>query len=402
MSIPNAQLLFDGVISGLAVALLAVAILLVYRANRVINFAVADMGAVGATLFAVLNVRFGVPYWVALPISLAAGALLGALAEIAVVRRLFYAPRVILLVATIGIAQLAQAITSVLPSLDDYAGKPYPLPWRGHWNVTDSFMLSGPEISVLVVVPALVIALTLVLNRTVIGKTVLASAENAELARLQGVNPKLVSTAVWTASGLIGTFCMILISGQNGSVGQIAALGPTTLVQAMAAAVVARMRSFRLAVLVGVLLGVVQVFVSFNYSQITGLMNLLVLALVLVAVFFVSRSGTGLETSSFSFAPRAKAIPERLRGLWWVRSLDRLPLLLLLVVGVAAPLWTDLASRQVLYTTILAFAICALSVTILTGWAGQLSLGQFAFVGFGAMGTVALHNRGMPFAIAVM
>ena len=59
MSIPNAQLLFDGIISGLAVALLAVAILLVYRANRVINFAVADMGAVGATLFAVLNVRFG-------------------------------------------------------------------------------------------------------------------------------------------------------------------------------------------------------------------------------------------------------------------------------------------------------------------------------------------------------
>src|SRR5690606_27578513 len=48
------------------------------------------------------------------------------------------------------------------------------------------------------------------------------------------------------------------------------------------------------------------------------------------------------------------------------------------------------------------FTVVALSVTILTGWAGQLSLGQFAFVGIGAMGTASLVERGMPFGIAVV
>src|SRR5947209_16015271 len=104
MDLPTTQLLFDGAVTGLVIGLLAMCIVLVHRSTRVINFAVANMGLVGSVLFALLVVRYHVPYWAALAVSLTLGALLGAIIDLAVVRRLFNAPRVIVLVATIGIA----------------------------------------------------------------------------------------------------------------------------------------------------------------------------------------------------------------------------------------------------------------------------------------------------------
>ena len=81
-----------------------------------------------------------------------------------------------------------------------------------------------------------------------------------------------------------------------------------------------------------------------------------------------------------------------------MRNLDRGALLLLGIAAVALPLVVTQPSRHLLYTTILVFALCGLSLTILTGWAGQLSLGQMAFAGIGALIAAAL-NRGMTFDI---
>ena len=80
-----------------------------------------------------------------------------------------------------------------------------------------------------------------------------------------------------------------------------------------------------------------------------------------------------------------------------------------LVVGAAVAFaavccrWSRPESSQTfLFSRMLIFALVALSVTVLTGWAGQLSLGQFAFVGLGAMTTARWSSRGMPFGAAVV
>ncbi|MBL7496349.1 ATP-binding cassette domain-containing protein [Frankia sp. CNm7] len=397
MQMPTTQLLFDGAVSGLVIGLLAIGIVLVHRSSRVINFAVANMGLVGSVLFALLVVRWNVPYWIALVIALVVGTAFGALVDLAVVRRLFAAPRVILLVATIGVAQLALTIVTALPDLDDYPTENYPVPWGGTWSPVDGLRITGAQLSVLITVPLVAILLGLFLSRTVLGRTVRASASNPELARLQGISPKLVSTAMWALAGLIGTLCLIMISAQNKSLSQIATLGPTTLLRALAAAVLARMVSLRIALLAGVVLGLLQSFIQFNWLDQPGLTDLVVFLLVLAAVFLVSRS-RDTEASSFSFAPKAAPIPERLRDLWWVRQLERAPLLALGALAVVLPLLVPQASRQLLYTIILCYAICAASVTILTGWAGQLSLGQMAFAGLGAL-TAAALNRGMQIPV---
>ena len=96
---------------GLVIALVAMGIVLVYRSSRVINFAVGNMGVPATALFAVMVGVHGWPYWPSLAIALVLGTLTGVLIELAVIRRLFKAPRVIVLVATIGVAQLCEAIT---------------------------------------------------------------------------------------------------------------------------------------------------------------------------------------------------------------------------------------------------------------------------------------------------
>ncbi|ONH52059.1 ABC transporter [Frankia sp. CcI49] len=397
MQMPTTQLLFDGAVTGLVIGLLAIGIVLVHRSTRVINFAVANMGLVGSVLFALLVVRWNVPYWIALAIALVVGTAFGALVDLAVIRRLFQAPRVILVAATIGVAQLALTIVTGLPDLDDHASESYPVPWGGTWSPVDGLRISGAQLSVLVVVPLVAIGLGLFLSRTVLGRTVRAAAGNPELARLQGISPKAVSTAMWSVAGMVATLCLILISAQNESLTQITTLGPTTLVRALAAAVIARMASLWIALLAGVALGLLQSFVQFNWLDQPGLTDLVILGLVLAAVFWASR-GRDTPTSSFSFAPKAAPIPERLRDLWWVRQLERAPLLALGVLALVLPLLVTQSSRQLLYTVILCYAICAASVTVLTGWAGQLSLGQMAFAGLGALTAAALH-RGLEISV---
>ena len=392
MQMPTLQLLFDGAVTGLVIGLLAMGIVLVHRSTRVINFAVANMGLVGSVLFALLVVRWDVPYWIALVVALGAGALFGAVVELTVVRRLFTAPRVIVLVATIGVAQLALTVVTAYPDLDDYTDEFYPVPWNGTWRPFDNLQVSAAQISILATVPIAAIVLSWFLGRTVLGKTVRASADNPELARLNGISPKVVSTAVWASAGLLGTLCLILISAQNKSLTQITTLGPTTLLRALAAAVIARMTSFRIALLAGVGLGVLQSVIQFNWLDQPGLTDMVVLVIVLAAVFFVS-GGRDTDTSSFSFAPKVKPVPERLREVWWVRNLERAGFGSLALIGAVVPLLVAQPSRHLLYTVILGYAICAASVTVLTGWAGQLSLGQMAFAGLGAL-TAATLVRG--------
>jgi ABC-type branched-subunit amino acid transport system ATPase component/ABC-type branched-subunit amino acid transport system permease subunit len=390
------QLLLNGVTDGLIIGVLGMGIVLIHRTTKVINFAVASMGLVGSGLLADLVLDYRVPFLAALPIALAVGTLFALLAERIVIRRLFYAPRVIVLVATIGIAQLALTVAALLPQIRNPAAT-YPVVSAGVWRLSATVQVTGTQIAIAVVVPVIAVALSLLLNRTVLGKAVLASADNPALARLQGISPKAVSAAVWAGAGLVSSVCLILICGENQQVDQLSAVGPQTLATALAAAVIARMVSFRIALLAGIALGVLRDVVQFNWLSQGGLTDALILVLIIVAVFFTSRAGNA-ERASFSFAPNVRPVPRRLREIWWARNIERITLAVLAVAAVLVPLVVTLPSRQLLYTIILAYAICAVSVTILTGWAGQLSLGQMAFAGIGAL-TAALLARGTDLGI---
>ena len=393
------QLWFDGVVNGMVLGLLALGVVLVYRSTRVINLAVGNMGLPATGLMALLVINYDFPYWLALPIALVVGIAVGALIERAVIRRLFDAPRVIVLVATIGIAQLMQAVLASYPDLERTRGQRFPAPLTFIWDDVLGLRITGPKLTILVLVPLLALSLSWFLNRTVFGQTVQASATNADLARLSGIDPKMVQLFVWTIAGLLATISLLLLSANRGSIGGLSNLGPNTMARALVAAVIAGMVSFPRALAAGVAIGVVQAHIQFVFINQGGLIDFLLFVLVAVAVAFQSR-GSAEEAGSFSFSARRRPIPERLREIWWVRGLSTTALGLLLAIALVLPYLVTRPSRHLLYASILAFAICALSMTIVTGWAGQLSLGQMAFAGIGAL-FAAGFNRGLTLGVGI-
>ena len=394
----NSQIVFDGVVQGLAIAVIAVGVVLVYRATRIINFAVGNMGVIGAVTLSLLVLQYNVPFWVALVIALLIGLVFGAAVEMTVIRRLKNAPRVVVLVSTIGIAGLAQAISIKIPQPSD-ASAHYPTAFNGTWTVA-GVNVRGADLGVLILVPVSVALLMWFLDRTMIGKTVKACASNPPLARLSAISPKLVSTMVWALAAVLSTLSVVLIAGESSTASGLATLGPQTLSEALAAAVIAGMRSFRVAVLAAVVIGVLQSLLTYNFLAVPGITDLLLFIAVFVAVIFAKREGG--EEQAFAFSPRANPIPERLRSFWWARNIDKGGILLLGLLAVLLPIVVTEPSRQQLYTAVLAFAICASSLTVLTGWLGQLSLGQMAFAGLAALFAARLTTEGVPFWVAIL
>ena len=122
---PNA-ILFQGAVLGSLSALIAIGIVLTYRANRIINFAQGDLGAVAGVLSVSLIVGWHWSFWPALVVGLVAGIGLGAIVEFLFIRRFAKAPRLILTVATIGIAQVLAGLALFMPRWFGFKGSGAP------------------------------------------------------------------------------------------------------------------------------------------------------------------------------------------------------------------------------------------------------------------------------------
>ena len=393
------EILAIGAITGLIYALLAAGLVLVYRSTGVINFAYGELGALCAAVLAKL-VDLGWPFWPSLGVVIVLGAALGGLVEVLIVRRLASSPRLVLLVATIGVGQLLFLAQLLLPLKTK--STTYPSPFDREVQVGD-FLLSGKHFLVLAVVPAVVVMLGIFLTRTPYGIAIRASAENVDAARLAGINPRKVSTLVWVLSGGLAALTVVMFNPVRGVLAGIPAeaLGPGLLLRALAAALIGRLVSLPLALAGGLGVGVVEALLVVNVSN-KGAADAVLFLLVLVLLLVRSRGGDR-ETvvGGFVPTPRPKPVPAVLVDHPLVRRLPQLALAGPLSVAIVLPFVFSGSDQVFLLSRVLLFALAAISVTMLMGWAGQLTLGHFAFVGLGSMVTGALVARGLPFFAAV-
>ncbi|MBU3718569.1 MAG: hypothetical protein FGM45_09725 [Actinobacteria bacterium] len=374
-----------GVVIGLLTALLAVGMALVYRANRVLNFAQADLGFIPAALSVGIIVFSGLPYLLGLAAGLGASIVLGALVELAIVRRFARSPRLVLTVATIGITQLLAVFAILIPRLWDENAASQRIPPPFDWKLTiGSFILNANDFIAMIVAPLAMLVVVLFLTRTRIGTAVRAAAERSERASLLGIPVGGLSTIVWMLAAFLSFLALFLRAGILGvPLGN--ALSISTLVQALAALVIGRLRNLGTIAVAAVALGILEYGVAWN-AESPLLVAPFVGAAVMAALLMQRRGSTRLDqdtTASWRLADE-------------VRDLDpavaRLPLVRLLRYGTyaLAPIGLViipivLRSDQVIKITAIAiFAIIGLSLVVLTGWAGQISLGQVALVAIGA------------------
>ncbi len=399
----SGDIVFDGLVQGLVYALIAFGLLLIYRATGVINFAHGQIGAFGGYLMALLQIRYDIPYGLSLPLALVSGVVLGAAAELAL-RRLFTQPRLLLFVATLGLTQVIQLLQLRLPIPEqDAARTSYPVLIDGTWEVF-GITVTGPQASILLVVPVIMIFFGWLFQKSGFGMQVRATADNFSAAQLAGIGVRSVSTMVWALAGLLAALSTLLIAPlQGGSLASVqTALGPKLLLLSLTAAMIGRMRSFTWTLVGGLLVGVVdRLLVTWSISgDFPGGSNIAVLFLILLLVLFTVGRRQIMGEDSWQLVTKTRAARQELtkHPLYRVLSVSGA----LLVVGLALliPSQVDKASDLLKFATIPVYLIVALSVTVLTGWAGQLSLGQFGFVAVGAYLTIYYANE-LPYLLAL-
>ncbi|HET9690193.1 MAG TPA: ABC transporter permease [Acidimicrobiales bacterium] len=392
--------LIQGLCIGALYGLVGVGVLLIYRTARVINFAAAAIGGVPAITALILDIQHGISYLLVFPIALFGGPAIGALVDVVIIRRFARAPRLILTVVTLAVAQSLGVIGFFIPiwlgAKANSVGN-VPTPW-GSLEIKDSRgtpVLTGDQVFALITVVAVAVALALFLRYSRLGIALRASAENADRAALLGIPVRSVQTAAWAIAGLIGAIA-IFVSAPLIGVPRDATLGLDTLLYGLAAAVVGRMERIGVTLGAGMAIGILlsaSGAKSGDPSQATALMLPLILGALLLQRGVLSRAQDS-GVSSYTVLKEYRPIPFELKGFPEVRGarFGLVGAVTLLVVVLPFVLPDDQLPKLVLLPI---YGIVAVSMVVLTGWGGQISLGQFGIVGLGAAvsgGMVARHN----------
>lgn len=392
--------LIDGIALGSLYGLLAIGIILIYRTNRIINFAAAAIGAVPAIFALLLDVQRHIPYLVVLPIAAVGGPLVGGAVDVFVMRRFGRAPRLIVTVVTIAIAQGLAALGFFIPVwIGARAGQipTVPTPWdQLHIdNARGQPLLTGNQVAALLVTAVIAAGLAGFLRYTRLGIALRAAAENTDRAALLAIPVERVQTAAWMIAGFLSAMAIFFQSPLIGVPGN-ATLGFDALLYGLAAAVVARMERIGVALAAGTVAGIIEFGVIARTGR-SSMVGAVMLVVILMALLLQRRSeARALDsgTSSWDAVRQFRPIPAELRGLHEIRFARTSLYALVIAAAVGAPfLLNDAQLPRLLLLPL--FGIVGVSLVVLTGWAGQISLGQFGLVGVGAAaagGLAANHH----------
>lgn len=372
-----------GIATGAIYAVTASGLVVTYATTGVFNFAHGAIGMFAAFSYWELTQHHHLQPLLAVALILFVGApLLGALIEFVLMRRLHGASAERSLMVTLGLMLILLGLASTV--WGDTPGQTgIPAFFAGHTVRILGVNITVQQLIVLGTAVVVAGALRLVLKRTRIGVAMRAVVDDPELIAMAGAPPVRIARAGWVIGVMLAALAGVLIA-------PLVTLDQTTLtlivVNGYAAAVVGRLRNLPLTFVGGLAIGVGEAYVV-GYVPLNWQSSWLpnpALALPMAFLFVVILVHPG----------------ERLRAVGEVR-VSRVPKVTELrksLVGAGAVVAAGVVGTLVLSGTWratvsqgLVFGVIALSLVLLTGYAGQVSLGQMAFVGIGAytMGKIA-------------
>jgi ABC-type branched-subunit amino acid transport system ATPase component/ABC-type branched-subunit amino acid transport system permease subunit len=394
---------FLGLGNGAVFAALAMALVVTYRSSGVLNFATGAQSLYAAYTYALLRegkllqpvpglpgtISVGGPmgFGPALIITLAIQAVLGLVMYLLVFRPLRNHRAVAKAVASLGLASLLTALVNVQVGTQQILASPiYPQ----HSYIIGGMTIAGDRVWFALTIVAVALVLTAIYRLTRFGLATRAAAETETGALLSGLSPDRIALLNWGISAVVSGLAGILIA-------PLVPLVPGSytlfIVPALAAAVVGRFYHLTPAVITGLLLGALEsvvVYLNVKYPSFpAGAAQLLPLAVVLVMLVARGKplpSRGTLARLTLGRAPRPGSL--------------RWPAVIGVVVAVAALYALRGNLRDALINSFIT-AIIALSLVVVTGYVGQISLAQLTLAGVAAfsLSTIA-HSWGVPFPIA--
>lgn len=281
-----------GIFQGAVYGLLAVGLVLVYKGARVFNFAQGEFGTVAAFVTFALFKQAELPYGIAVIGGLAAAVLLGLVVERLVIRPLFDAPRITVLVATVGVALLIVAVTVLVAKPEPRVLAPAV---SGDPVTLFGVAITPQQFVILAVLAALAVALGVFFSRTNLGLAILATSQDPLATRIVGISVTRISRFIWALAALLGGLAGILQAPLN--IFTPGFMTTTTLVPAFTAAVLGGMTSLPGAFLGGLLVGAAQNVGIFylQRAQVPGASELTVFAMLLVVLLVRPQGLLGKE-----------------------------------------------------------------------------------------------------------
>ena len=396
-----------------AYAMLALGLVVVFRASKVLNLAHGAMAMVPAYVVYGLH-GLGIPALAALPVGIAAGAGLGMLVERWFVRPLRAQGATAQTVGTVAVYGLVvAAVAQVAGSGSKTAVDIFP---DGGFPVAGTRVAWG-QLGLFVVALLTAAAAIALFRYTRLGLFMRGAAENPTAASLMGIDPARMARYAWAIGGGVAGLAGILLAA-------VTSLNPYTLslqmLPAFVAALIGGLSSLPGALVGAAVVGTAQGIVP-AFAHVPGARGLaaqigmpqLVLAIIALAVMyrrgdrFSLADRAGLTVTSTRQRPRSAFDPQLAARTGWRGRAGRLVILGLLVTWpfVSFPAGLPIDQFGLLKDAILAgqFFIVGASLVMLIGWVGQISLAQASFLGVGAFGSAWLaRHLGVTFPVSLL
>jgi branched-chain amino acid transport system permease protein len=390
-----------GIPFGCVFALVAVGLVLTYKTSGVFNLAFGAQAFVSAAVFYNTVVNHDWPLLPAFIFSVFIVApVLGLILDRALFRHLRTAPAIAKLVTSLGLLVAIPEIIKLLPDFEFLQRSVFnpPTIWPNefaYYHFGD-YVLDGNQVATMISTGAAVLLLTALFRYTTIGLQMRAVVESPRMTELAGINADRVSAFSWMLSSVFAGLAGVLLAPLFA---QLASPNFTILlIAAIAAAAFGRLTSIPLTLLGGILLGVAQGLLGGYLPSNSILANGLRPSLPFVTLFLLLLFWPGLRQrreivdplSGVDPPPPGLAAAQRMRALTygtWGLGVVVIAIGIYVALFVVSDFWLLIITKAVI------FSLIFLSITVITGMAGQISLCQGAFAAVGAFGTAQLATR---------
>ncbi len=373
-----------GLGAGAIYGLSALGIVLVYRGSGVLNFAHGAIGMTSAFTFYDLKDTAGWPIWAALVVAISVAAFIGAATHLLVMRHLRDASGLARLIASLGVLTLLHGIAGEVWSFN------YRVPTRilpdGVVELLPDAAIGVDRLILLGIALTLTAVLMVVYRNTKFGLATTAVAENPRATAAQGISPDLIAAVNWAVGGVLaGTAAILIVPVSGLHVTDLTYL----VIPALAAALVGGFTSFAWTMAGGLAIGIVESEMS-RYVTAPGWSRAVPFIVITLVLVFRGRA--------LPVRGEVTARPPEV-GSGRVRVSVLGPIVVIsavLIAFVLTPSWNDAL------TSTFAVGLIVLSLVVVTGYCGQLSLAQFALAGMGTwIAARSMVNYDIPLELAV-
>ena len=282
------NLTLGGVSNGMIYAAVALALVMIWRSTRIVNFAQGGMLMFTTFIAWDLEQVHGMNYWWALIIAIAAGVALGGISERVLVRPVETGPPLNAVIVTLGLYIFLQALAGMIWGNSQAHSYPPAYSLRGYRTGHRTLLFAPNDLYIVIAVTAVVVLLYLLFQQTPVGLRMRAAAHNPEIARLLGVRVGRLLTVGWALAAGLGALAGVLAAGTLP--GYVVPAGPFDglLVYGFTAAVIGGLDSPVGAVLGGLILGVL---LSYGDSYVDNNVEGMYALLILIAVLMIRPNG---------------------------------------------------------------------------------------------------------------